>query len=94
MNENETAETTPAAELEASALNNLVIPFYVLAVWGDDGSYDCTVVCELCDMIYISVQDIDGTKLFFESEAYHLNKWCAENGLKYKCVKDHYTLEV
>jgi hypothetical protein len=50
---------------------------------------DACVVSDSCETVQVcGMKDKNGESLYFESDAYHLDNWCAENGLEIKIV-DH-----
>ncbi len=49
---------------------------------GNTGSATCECssdIIQICGM-----KDEDGNNLYFESDAYHLETWCTDNGLEYQ----------
>jgi len=49
---------------------------------------DATVANESADTIQIcGMQNSLGDNIYFESDAYHLDKWCVENGLDLNIIK-------
>jgi len=58
----------------------------VIGVSDRHGNYDTVVVNDMSDTVQIcGLMDNDGDYVFFESEAYHIQKWANEHGLKYVC---------
>ena len=55
----------------------------------------CTATCEeTCTIINISgIKDENYNNLFFESDAYHLEKWCKKHNLQYKYVEKQYDFD-
>lgn len=49
---------------------------------------------EPADIIQMTgLENREGKKVYFESEAYHLENWCEENDLKYKVVEKVYDFD-
>jgi len=59
---------------------------YKLYVVTDDfGRKDAVVAGQECDGVQIcGMKNPEGKDVYFESEAYHLQHWCGDNGLFYK----------
>ena len=91
---NDTTKQQSADEGQ-SELIGIVIPFFILGVRDPHDNYDAVVCDEMADCVQIcGMFDKDGEPLYFESAAYHLESWCRENGLQYKCDKSTYKIEV
>lgn len=69
--------------------NQIKSNFYVFVMEGAAGSVDHAVVEEGCDTICLLVRDKHGNKCHFESDAYHLERFCKEHGLGYQKIMSH-----
>jgi len=64
---------------------NINVKFHVVAVSDSHGTWDTSVCNEMADDVQIcGMCDKDGKSLYFESDAYHLERWCNENNLWYR----------
>lgn len=52
------------------------------------GHKDAVTADEPGDTVIISGMVNNGQRIFFESEAYHLSKWCEENDLDFKVIEN------
>ena len=58
------------------------------------GNKYCTSCEYETDEVYVSqLSNKDGEMLFFESEAYHLQKFCDDNDLELKTIINHYDFD-
>ena len=49
---------------------------------------------ESCDIVQIcTLKDKSGNKVYFESDAYHLHRWCKENDLELKVIEKEFDFE-
>ena len=55
------------------------------------GQAEAVVVTEPSDTVHVcGLKNTAGETLHFESDAYHLRKWAADNGMEFrKCIKRH-----
>jgi len=73
----------------------LKVSFVVYACRDSHGNYDAALCEDPSDTIQICLmKDKNGKGIYFESEAYHLENWCEENGLEYTEKKGFYDIEV
>jgi len=58
------------------------------------GTKEYATCQESSDIIQInSLKNSLGENKFFESDAYHLEDWCIENGFEYKCINKEYDFD-
>lgn len=63
--------------------------YMIYVVTDRRGHKDAVTVDEPGDSVVISgMVNNDFERIFFESEAYHLSKWCEENGLTLKVIEN------
>ena len=60
------------------------INYKILVVEDADGNKEASVINEYADTVqFCCIGFKDDERLYFEAEAYHLNKWCEDNNLKF-----------
>lgn len=61
-----------------------VVTYYILVVQDKRGTFWSGVVNEMGDTIQVyGLSTPEGAPLYIESEAYHVESWCKDNGLLY-----------
>ena len=62
--------------------------YLIYVVTDKRGHKDAVTADEPGDTVIISGMGNNGQRIFFESEAYHLSKWCEENGLTLEVIEN------
>jgi len=61
--------------------------YTILVVTDKEGNKAVGVVGDMSDDIQISGMFSEGERVYFESDAYHLDYWCSRYGFKYQAIE-------